>query len=131
MRDTALQVEQFRDLSVAEFQSDPGELWGSFLIPRATCSLRIISSGTCEQNELAAGWEHVSVSRSDAKMPTWADMMYVKDLFWHEEETVLQFHPKKSEYVNCHPKVLHLWKRDGVDHELPPSLLIGPKHDSS
>lgn len=51
-------------------------------------------------------------------------MEYIKESFWDEEETVLQFHPKKSEYVfntNC----LHLWKKIGVDHELPPKMLVG------
>ena len=47
-------------------------------------------------------------------------MCKVKDLFWGEEETVLQFHPRKSEYVNAHPRCLHLWKQVGVDVKLPP-----------
>lgn len=47
----------------------------------------------------------------------------IKDMFWEEGETVLQFHPKKSSYVNVHPCVLHLWKKVGVDAELPPTNL--------
>lgn len=77
------------------------------------------------------GWEHVSVSicsqAKKRKVPNWEQMNYVKDLFWGEEDTVVQFHPKKSEYVNYHPYVLHLWRPVGKNLELPPSILIGPR----
>ena len=42
-----------------------------------------------------------------------------------EEETVVQFHPKKSEYVNTHPYCLHLWRRQSEEYELPPKWMIG------
>ena len=71
-----------------------------------------------------AGWEHVSVSRKD-RCPTWEEMCAVKDLFWDPEDAVVQFHPPRSNYVNNHPFCLHLWKRVGVEHELPPRHLIG------
>lgn len=79
--------------------------------------LRIVSSGSGDE------WEHVSVSCQD-RCPTWGEMCQVKDLFWSEEETVLQFHPKKSAYVNAHEFCLHLWKRAHEDHVLPPKNLI-------
>jgi hypothetical protein len=72
------------------------------------------------------GWEHVSVSLRH-RCPDWLEMCFVKDLFWREDETVLQFHPPKSEYVNHHPFCLHLWKPIGRSVLLPPTLLIGPK----
>jgi hypothetical protein len=55
------------------------------------------------------GWEHISVSRQD-RCPTWNEMCQVKDLFWDEEDCVMQFHPTKAEYVNNHPYCLHLWR---------------------
>lgn len=67
-------------------------------------------------------WEHVSVSAH--RTPTWAEMCGVKDLFWSKDETVIQFHPKASEYVNEHTNCLHLWKMDGHDHELPPEICV-------
>jgi hypothetical protein len=79
---------------------------------------KIISSGS------GSDWEHVSVSCVD-RCPTWDEMCKIKDLFWSEAETVLQFHPKKSAYVNAHEFCLHLWKRIGEDHALPPKHLIG------
>lgn len=69
------------------------------------------------------GWEHVSVS-FPRRTPTWEEMCKVKDLFWNEDETVVQFHPKKSEYVNIHPYCLHLWRKKGSDAELPEKKLI-------
>ena len=76
------------------------------------------------------GWDHVSVEiRSPnihviQRLPTWDEMCFVKNLFWDEEETVLQFHPDVSRYVNVHPYVLHLWKRQGVEYELPPYQFV-------
>ena len=76
------------------------------------------------------GWEHVSVHmNSEGKQgtPTWAEMCKIKDLFWGEEETVIQFHPKKSEYVNNHKHCLHLWKPVNIEIPLPSSDLVGIK----
>ncbi len=60
------------------------------------------------------GWEHVSVSprsKTRKSCPTWEEMCHIKDMFFEPEERVVQFHPPKSEYVNCHPYCLHLWRR--------------------
>ena len=72
-------------------------------------------------------WEHCSVSINRARTPSWEIMCAVKDLFWDEEDVVVQFHPKKSEYVNNHPHVLHLWRQVGKEYELPDSILVGFK----
>lgn len=69
------------------------------------------------------GWEHVSVNYKK-RMPTWEEMCKVKEMFWNDDETVVQFHPKKSEYVNVHPYCLHLWRKKNTDFELPPRLLV-------
>lgn len=63
------------------------------------------------------GWEHVSVCPYNGKIPTWEDMCAVKDIFWDEEEAVIQIHPKKSEYVNALENCLHLWRHTEI--ELP------------
>lgn len=69
------------------------------------------------------GWEHVSVSLED-RCPTWEEMCLVKGLFW---DCVVQFHPPKSQYVNCHPYCLHMWRKVGSEFETPPTFLVGPK----
>jgi hypothetical protein len=82
--------------------------------------LRVIASS-------GGGWEHVSVSLTSKRIPRWVEMCKVKDLFFEDEETVVQYHPKKAEYVNNVSYVLHLWKKKGSEFELPPSLMVGIK----
>lgn len=70
------------------------------------------------------GWEHVSVSLPN-RCPTWAEMCLVKDLFWEDDEAVMQLHPAKADYVNCHPWCLHLWRPLVGQIPLPPKELVG------
>jgi hypothetical protein len=72
------------------------------------------------------GWEHVSVSLP-TRCPTWAEMAFIKSLFWDGADCVVQFHPPETEYVNNHPFCLHLWKPTGHQIPTPPSLLVGYK----
>ena len=69
-------------------------------------------------------WEHVSVSTAN-RCPTWEEMCRVKNVFWDEEDTVIQFHPPESQYVNNHPHCLHMWRPVGKDVELPPVWMVG------
>lgn len=69
------------------------------------------------------GWEHVSVATLDT-CPTWEEMCQVKEYFWDPEEVVVQFHPRKSEYVNVATTCLHLWKKINEDFETPPAKLV-------
>lgn len=76
------------------------------------------------------GWEHVSVSLFTKKhavqrCPTWEEMCWIKDMFWDEDDCVIQYHPAKSEYVNLHPFVLHLWKPIGQFLPIPPKIMVG------
>jgi hypothetical protein len=68
-------------------------------------------------------WEHVSV-HIDGRCPTWEEMCEVKRLFWLENETVVEFHPAQSEYVNCHPHTLHLWKMVQGQFPVPPKVCV-------
>lgn len=94
---------------------------GAFLLPRPTrMDLFVIVSDQL-------GWEHVSVSvKGQRRVPTYEEMCYVKDLFWGEEETVMQLHPPKSVHVNLHKYVLHLWRPTDGKIPLPPTYLVGP-----
>jgi hypothetical protein len=83
----------------------------------------IIASDGDVPGELG-GWEHVSVS-TDRRIPNWIEMSFVKNLFWAAEECVVQYHPPQSEYVNNHPRVLHLWRWTKGDFPMPPNILVG------
>ena len=73
-------------------------------------------------------WEHLSVHivKRPSMAPTWGEMCFVKDLFWGPEDEVIQFHPRKSEYVNMHQGTLHLWRSTVHEFVTPPSSFVGP-----
>lgn len=85
--------------------------------------LKIIASDATG-GDISEGWEHVSVSMPN-RCPNWQEMSFVKDPFWGHEETVIQFHPPKSDYVNNHAFCLHLWRDTQNDIRRPPSILVG------
>lgn len=117
----ALQQSRVRE---GEYASDDsyGMAGGFRMIGPNGVQLLVMSSGTGD----GTGWEHVSVTCRD-RAPTWAEMCFVKDVFWNEQECVIQYHPPKSEYVNCHPYCLHMWRHETMPIPMPPSLLVGPK----
>lgn len=60
-------------------------------------------------------YNHVSIAPLDGHTPTWDEMCVVKDLFFREDEEVVQIHPVKENYVNLKKNCLHLWQRtDGT-----------------
>lgn len=84
------------------------------------------------------GWEHVSISlckkargnkpkSACRRVPNWEEMCYVKELFWSDEDTVIQYHPPKKDYINNHPYVLHLWRPTDKEIPRPPTEMIGIK----
>ena len=73
------------------------------------------------------GWDHVSVSPCNRKRqtcPTWDEMCAIKDMFFEPEETVIQYHPPKSDYVNNHPYCLHLWRPTTQEIPRPPVIFV-------
>jgi hypothetical protein len=113
------------------YATPPGLREGFFfaVCPLTKTELRImVSDGRNwhEQGLQGHPWEHVSVS-TEKRCPSWKEMCWVKDLFFDEQECVVQFHPPKSEYVNYHPNVLHLWRLSGMAFPMPPSICVGPK----
>lgn len=116
-------------ITSGQMASDPS--WGAYgaFFVQGPCSeeLKIVASGADHASDtMSVGWEHVSIS-TRRRPPNWQEMCFVKDLFWDEEECVIQFHPPKSEYVNNHPYCLHLWRPIDGHVRLPPSILVGVK----
>lgn len=68
-------------------------------------------------------WEHVSVS-TPYRCLTWEEMCMIKDMFFNEDEAVIQIHPPKKENINIHNFCLHLWKLKKGKFPLPPSFLV-------
>ena len=81
---------------------------------------------------IGAGWDHVSVSPDSKRVvPTWDDMCKVKEIFFNDDEAVIQIHPPKDEYVNNMPNCLHLWRCTYKEMLLPPSCLVGLRKGQS
>jgi hypothetical protein len=72
-------------------------------------------------------WEHVSVSYSN-RVPNWGEMCIIKNVFWEENEVVMQLHPAKENYVNNNSNVLHLWRPGNMNMvdkiPLPPIEMV-------
>jgi hypothetical protein len=109
------------------YTSLPQDHFGAFQFRRGSHFFRIIATDGEE-----TGWEHVSLSmgyesggKIKGRMPTWEDMCLVKEMFWEDEETVMQLHPPKSQWVNNHANCLHLWRPTHIEIPLPPSVFVG------
>jgi len=107
--------------------------WGAFDVESCEPGWRlamIATDGDDPDCPEAHGWEHVSVHAyrprtGQMRTPNWREMCQMKDLFWDGEDVVMQLHPRRSEYVNQHPHVLHLWRPTHVELPTPPKSLVG------
>lgn len=88
-----------------EIKSPFPTLFRTFQIPFKKFWLNVVAC--VEPN----GWGHVSVTlTNNSRIPKWEEMCFIKDIFFDPEELCIQFHPKKSQYVNLHDKCLHIWQ---------------------
>lgn len=92
---------------------------GAFIIRHLSAHLTVIISDE-------ALWDHVSVSLP-SRTPTWGEMNFIKGMFFDNEETVIQFHPPRSQYINNHAFCLHLWRDQSREIVLPPQFMVGIK----
>lgn len=68
-------------------------------------------------------WEHASVVVQN-RCPTWSELCFVKDFFWQDSECVVQYHPAKANYRNCHKYCLHLWRPIKERLPMPPLQFV-------
>ncbi len=138
MKVTLDHLDKYREPHPVSGYTGQGDTVGCFKIPhydykqrdRHSLHFVVIASDGRE-----SGWDHVSVHlrgyedqistrRPFMRTPSWDDMCWIKDQFFDHQETVIEFHPKRSEHINIHKHVLHLWKKLDHDHELPPSICV-------
>lgn len=105
MRILSKELEKYRKVHPVLGASEG--MCGYFEIPTGGGNLRVISSGELSGHN--PEWEHVSVSMPH-RCPLWNEMQRVKEMFWDDDEVVVQIHPAKADYVNTHEFCLHLWK---------------------
>ena len=123
MKQNLDEIEQYR-FSWGVYQSKKGDRYGLFKIPFENRHLNIMVAPDFLESGVKTPWEHVSISLPN-RCPNWKEMSYVKELFWDDEDIVVQFHPKKSEHVNMHDTCLHLWKWNEGEIPCPTSYLVG------
>lgn len=100
---------------------------GMFRLPKDGEIIRCVASDGKDFDDARFKWQHVSVSvEGDKRPPRWSVMCWIKDLFWDDEDWVVQFHPAKSEYVNFHPACLHLWRPLVEKLPTPLAIMVGP-----
>lgn len=100
---------------------------GQFIVPRTKS---IGYKSLMVQASDGGSWEHVSASLNGAsRCPNWEEMCMLKNLFWDEEDFVIQMHVPIQDYVSHHPYCLHLWRKFGTNDycDRPPSIFVGPK----
>lgn len=119
-------VEPYR-VRTGYYASPTGAAWGAFFIT-GPCGMTLKIVASDGDAEIGIEWEHVSVSTRN-RCPNWLEMCFVKDLFWDEEEAVMQLHPPKSRWINNHEFCLHLFRPTGagVEIPLPPDMTVGVK----
>lgn len=109
-----------------EFRDRRGEMKFAGAYGGATEGMFIVQCNRIMLVVIAAvggGWEHVSAS-SRVRCPTWAEMEFVKRMFFEDHETVMQLHVPATEHVNVHPFCLHLWRPVGVEIPRPPAFMV-------
>lgn len=111
-----------------QFATKAGQNFGAFFLRCPTTGERlkiIVAPADKWQDESMDGeaWDHVSVS-CERRCPWWGEMCWVKDQFFEDSEMVVQYHPPKSEYVNIHPFVLHLWRPVTSIIPMPPVVCV-------
>ncbi len=108
------------------YESQYGDPYGAFRIPyQQTTLLCLAVSGETSRADLGDehAWDHVSVSLP-ARTPTWAEMQFIKSVFWNDNETVMQLHVPAAQHIDRHPYCLHLWKPLLIPIPRPPSIAV-------
>lgn len=103
----------------------PGEDGFACQVPRLTKELAYY---LCIVVSWHMDWDHVSAHARTPNqkqfIPFWEDMCYIKNLFFKKSENVVQYHPPSNVYVNNHECVLHLWRPQNQEIQLPPIWMV-------
>ena len=124
-------LEKFRmKAKDGPFTSPAGAHYGAFQIRMSGESYAVIADDGCGNGGDRTGWEHVSVralvdpTLRMSRIPTWRELCLVKNLFWYEDEVVLQFMVDGPQKINIHPCVLHLWRPVDGKFPMPDSKMV-------
>lgn len=113
-----LRAQKFRQPDPVTGRVYSVDVDGWYLVACRGVTLKVIAS-------CGFGWEHVSVSLPN-RTPTWDEMEFVRELFWQDDETVMQLSVPRSEHISLHRYCLHLWRPTDVAVPVPPAWMVGP-----
>ncbi len=73
------------------------------------------------------GWDHISLvvrtyynGKRVERIPGTSELEEVCEMFFGEDEPVVEVHPRREDYVNINPYTLHLWRPINEELPLPP-----------
>jgi hypothetical protein len=94
------------------------DIYGCFKMKGpAGAELRVIASAD-------EGWDHLSITTSLPRTPTWAEMEFVKRLFFAADEVAMQLHVPPRDHISRHDYCLHLWRPHAAPIPLPPAVFV-------
>lgn len=83
-------------------------IWSElFFVPFNGKNLAVCAS--VDTDDKGIKWEHVSVGLKN-RLPTCAELQFVKMLFWDHEDEVIQFFMPQSKCVKLYNNCVHLWR---------------------
>lgn len=113
-------AEKFRSPHPLGIPHKEGDDYGWFMIPSKKSKkhkLRVMVAPSDSE------WQHISISLPN-RCPFWSEMCEIKDLFFNEDDVVVQYHPAKKDYVNIADNCLHLWKWNSGEFPTPPKICV-------
>lgn len=111
-------LDKYR-LQLSELYGDMGDKHnGAFRIKIKDKWFIVIASN-------GGGWEHVSVSPEKSKqIPRWEEMCKIKEMFFENDETVIQYIMAKKDNINFKENCLHLWRPTEQTIPTPPKYFV-------
>ena len=130
MKTDSSHINEYRNRDHPTYKSEDSlGMTGFYVIPISERDVAIIISSTGDDE--AMPWEHVSVRIGEKhnrklkeRTPTWDEMCLIKEIFWENDECVMQLHPPMADWVNIHPHVLHLWRPTKLEIPRPPKVAV-------
>ncbi len=121
-------IEEGRDRRDGPYASKAGDDYGSFRLRAPTGAVLTVIACAGDADEFRrlgsdVAWDHVSVSTPN-RTPSWAEMDWVKRLFFADDECAVQFHPPVADHINVHEFTLHLFRSVGMSFPMPPKCVV-------
>ena len=112
-------LDKYRMQALAGIYGDMGDKHnGAFRIKIKDKWFIVIASN-------GGGWEHVSVSPEKSKqIPRWEEMCKIKEFFFEDDETVIQYIMAKKDNINFKKNCLHLWRPTEQTIPTPPKYFV-------